>query len=423
MMGNVFNSKIGMMVDWLDGKIGMVVNKLPLPATAGMSLYFLDMQVGVVADDPDAEIGMMLYNPDTAIEGNAPAAASVDRFPGLQQQGGGRDKNEGKKLFKFHKTVFRLVAKITIRSEKTWIFTKISFCEIERDIEKLTATCTLVLPRNTKWHGEESIPVRHGDRVEIQLGYDDELSGVFTGYIRSVGVKTPVEIRCEDEMFTLKKTAAKKKTYAAASLSQLLGEQLPGTVPFKVFGEHSLGQYTVASDTVAQLLGSLQENGVSFFFRESVLHAGILFDHSEAIAGSKRKFFDGEGGNIISSDDLEWSYAEDMQLRIKASGTDAKGRKISVEVGDKDGEVRSFFKYNTTKETLEAEAARKLTEWKTSGLSGSFTTFGIKPVGLLDRISIAVDGCPEAVYPVTKNTVSYGDGGFRQTIGIKGKTS
>jgi hypothetical protein len=318
--------------------------------------------------------------------------------------------------------MLKLVAKVTIKSKKTWVFTKISSCEIERDVEKLTAVCTLVLPRNTKWHGEDSIPVKHGDRIDVQLGYDDELSVAFTGYIKSVGVKIPVEIHCEDGMFLLKKTEAKKKTYPSAKLQQLLGDQLPATVKYEVFGEHSLGQYTVASDTVAQLLGSLQENGITFFFKGEVLHAGIVFDHSDQ-AGAKRKFFDGIKGNIISSDDLVWSNVEDMTLRIKASGTDAKGKRIQVEVGDKDGEVRSFFKYNTTKETLEAEAKKKLIEWKVAGLSGSFTTFGVKPVELLESIRIAVDGCAPGNYRVIKNMVSYGDSGFRQTITIRGVKS
>jgi hypothetical protein len=227
-----------------------------------------------------------------------------------------------------------------------------------------------------------------------------------------------VEIVCEDEMFTLKKTAAKKKTYANASLSKLLGDQLPASVKFEVFGEHTLGQYTVASDTVAQLLGSLQENGISFFFQSGVLHAGLLFDHSSQLKGAKRKFLDGEGGNIISADDLEWSNADDMSLRIKASGTDAKGKKISVEVGDRDGELRSFFKYKTTKEELKAEATKKLTEWKVSGLSGSFTTFGVRPVELQDLIKLGISGCPAAVYAVTKNVINYSESGFRQTITI-----
>jgi hypothetical protein len=285
-------------------------------------------------------------------------------------------------------------------------------------VEKVTATCLLKLPRRTVWYGEAGVPVKRGDRISVSLGYDGNLHEVFTGYIKRVGISTPVELECEDEMFVLKNTPAKKKTYSNADLASLLEEQVSGRVPVKVFSRQSFGQYTVNSDTVAQALGELSENGFTFFFRDGVLYGGMVFDHSDAGAKQQR-FFEGEGGNIIDSSNLKWNSEDEVTLRIKASGTDKKGKKITVEVGDKEGELRSFFKYNTTKEELEAEAKKKLTEWKLSGLSGSFTTFGARPVWLFDRIRISTVEYPEDAYTVVKNVITYDSGGYRQEIEIK----
>jgi hypothetical protein len=287
-----------------------------------------------------------------------------------------------------------------------------------RDIETISATCTLTLPHNTEWYNSKTVPVERGDRIEVELGYDNELEKVFTGYIKTVSAKTPIEIGCDDEIYLLKNTPAKKKSYAVADVETLLREQLPGGVKFEVFKKQAFGKYSVNSDTVAQLLGDLQENGLTFYFRDGVLYAGMMFDHPAN--ARKQVFKDGEGGNIIDDSDLVWNNADSISLRIKASGTDSAGKKISVEVGDPDGEVRSYFKYNTTKAALEAEAKKKLTEWKIAGLSGSFTTFGAKPVWLLDNIKIQTGGHPAGTYRVTKNTLTFGTGGYRQEITIGG---
>jgi hypothetical protein len=313
--------------------------------------------------------------------------------------------------------MLELSAKITIKSEKTWVFSQIHSCEIERDIEKVTATCNLLLPRRTKWRNEAGIPVKRGDGIRVELGYDGKLHEVFTGYIKRVGVQTPIEIECEDEMFLLKNTAAKKKSYRNANLQTLLKDQLPAGIPSEVFSRQAFGQYAVNSDTVAQCLGELAENGFLFFFRGGTLYAGMVFDHSTA--GKRQVFREGEYGNITDSSDLTWNSADEITLQIKASGTDSKGKKIQVEVGDKEGEVRSFFKYNTTKAALEAEAKKKLTEWKVSGLSGSFTAFCARPVGLLERIKVSTMEHPAKDYTVVKNVISYGTDGLRQEVGIK----
>lgn len=49
--------------------------------------------------------------------------------------------------------MFRLTAKIEIRSAKTWVFDKVASVEITRDIETLTDTCVLQLPKKSEMAG------------------------------------------------------------------------------------------------------------------------------------------------------------------------------------------------------------------------------------------------------------------------------
>jgi hypothetical protein len=97
--------------------------------------------------------------------------------------------------------MFTLGAKITIKSKKTWIFKKINSCEIERDIDNITCKCKLTLPKKIKWADEKAIPVKRGDQISVELGYDDNLEKVFSGYITKITTKTPVVIECEDEIY------------------------------------------------------------------------------------------------------------------------------------------------------------------------------------------------------------------------------
>jgi hypothetical protein len=317
--------------------------------------------------------------------------------------------------------MFSLTAKIIIKSEKTWIFTKINSCEIERDIENVTAKCKLQLPKKTKWQDEQALPIKRGDHITVALGYDGNNEQVFTGYITKITNKTPVVIECQDEIYLLKNTKTNKKTYAKANLKTLLKEQCPKDMKIDVFSEQTFGKYVVNTDTVAQLLGDLHENGFLFFFKNGVLHGGMVFDYNEKLSGKKQVFKDGERGNIIDDSELIWEDADNISLKIKATGIDSNGKKIKVEVGNEDGEVRSFFKYNVTETQLEKEAKKRLTDWKISGFSGSFTTFGAKIVWLLDLIKIKTEEHPEGgVYKVKKNTITYSENGYRQNITIGG---
>lgn len=316
--------------------------------------------------------------------------------------------------------MYRLTADIEIKGAKTWRINKVTEVEVTRDTEKLTDECRITLPKKMRWDGEAQIPVGRGDAVVVRLGYDDALETVFTGYIRDVGFKTPVVLTCEDEMFKLKQLPAQKKAYRNVNLETLLKDQNIG-YKVKVMGEQSLGQYRVTADTVAALLGHLRENGVRSFFRmedgEPVLYCGVLFEKD----ASPSQVFS-TGVNIISDQSLEQQKAENMRLRIKAVSLMPDNKKIKVEVGDADGEHRTLHTYNKTGGELKAWAEQEIKRLKRDGLTGSFSTFGYKPVDKLDAIGIKIDGKKQGVYQVKKNVIKYGTGGYRQEITLGQRT-
>ena len=72
--------------------------------------------------------------------------------------------------------------------------------------------------------------------------------------------------------------------------------------------------------------------------------------------------------------------------------------------------------YNKTQAELKAWAEQELKRLKRDGLVGSFDTFGAVLVDKLDTIGVTIDGVKMGVYQVKKNVITYGSGGFRQSI-------
>lgn len=314
--------------------------------------------------------------------------------------------------------MYVLQSKIEIQGDKSWTVPFVTSVEITRDTEKLTDECKITLPKRIKWDGEAQIPVKRGDRVKVWTGYGDDLELSFVGYVRSVGIKTPIVLTCEDEMFQLKQKPCVKKAYKKANLETLLKDQ--GLEDVKVFGEQNLGQFRVTDDTVASLLGRLQESGIRSFYRyedgKAVLYCGVIFERD-----SQPSQVFATGVNIISDSSLEQQQAANIRLCIKAVSIMPNNKKIKVEVGDKDGERRTLHTYNKTESELKAWAEQEIKRLKVDGLTGSFTTFGYRLVDKLDAIGIKLDGNKMGVYQVKKNVIKYGTGGYRQeiTLGLR----
>lgn len=306
-------------------------------------------------------------------------------------------------------------AKIVIESSREWVFDKVTSVEITRDMEALTDTCVLRLPKKVKWQGESDMPVKRGDKVTVSLGYDDNLETAFTGFITTIGVKSPLEITCEDYMFVLKSQPAVKKSYLSATIEQVLADQNLG-IACKVFGEQHIGRYRVTANTVAELLGNLKDHGgIRSFIRYEngapVLYCGVLFEREK----TPRQVFS-TGKNIIDDGQLKVQSAADVKIKIKAVSLMPDNSKVRVEVGDSDGEIRTLHTFNRNEQDLKAWVEQELARLKRDGLTGSFTTFGGDLLDKLDNVGIKVDGERKGVYQVQKNVITYGVDGFRQSI-------
>ncbi|MDR2131023.1 MAG: hypothetical protein LBP56_07675 [Odoribacteraceae bacterium] len=318
--------------------------------------------------------------------------------------------------------MFRLTARIEIKGTRTWVFDRVASVEITRDIDTLTDTCVLALPKKVTWQGEALNPLRRGDEVTAWLGYDDELELAFRGHVTTIGLKAPVTIACEDYMYQLKSRPARKLAYANATLGRLLEDQRLG-IRHRVFGEQAIGPYRVTADTASGLLGDLKDHGGirSFILLEEgepVLYCGALFER----AVTRKQVF-ATGVNIIDDTRLEVQDAADVKIKVRAISLMPDNTRVKVEAGDADGQARTLHAFNKNERELRAWAEQELKRLKRDGLTGSFTTFGGSLVDKLDNVGIKIDGRRRGVYQVQKNVIRFSPEGFRQEITIGGRVA
>jgi hypothetical protein len=315
--------------------------------------------------------------------------------------------------------MLKLRSEITIEGDKTWQFTALHECIIVEDIATLTDTCEIKLPKKVQWEGSFQTngkpPVKRGDRITVKLGYDDDLQVRFTGYVRSVDAKIPVTIKCEDGMFLLKTQKAKPKAFKNASLKDILNHLLEGTkIKYELIDKDlKVGSWRITKPTVAEELQELKEKQMlSSYFRrignESVLYVGLAYP------GDNRKKIEIIYGKNLITEDFEYRDKSDIRARVEAQTFNAKHKKTTIEIGDKDGDVIKIRIDGISEAELKKYAQQALDRYKQSGFKGSFETFGQPEISKCDMIDITASDGNSGVYLVKKIEISFGQSGYRQ---------
>jgi len=303
-------------------------------------------------------------------------------------------------------------------------FRGVTEAQVESSWDNLTDTCTLVFPRRVAWKGralatgadpllERKMP------VTVRLGYDDQNTEVFRGYVRDISGEIPVRVECEDAMYLLKTgefTASYRNVTLGQLISDMIGENT--SVPYQVVADQPLGQLRVSKATPAKVLDFIRERYfVRSFFREGTLYVGLAY--VAALQRSRLIRFD---RNVISHN-LEFRQKDTVRLSLKAVIMKGDNTKEEVVIGERDGEQRTFHYYNISaadaKTRLEAEAERLIY----TGYRGSFTTFGSPDIRHGDVVDLSDPVYPDRAgrYLVKSVKTTFGTGGYRQEVELESK--
>lgn len=308
-------------------------------------------------------------------------------------------------------------------------------CEVEivSDIDSLTDTCRITLPRmhsmgdKTKVFdltkialGDDPI-LKRKDPVTVKFGYDGKLTPVFIGFVKNIKPGTPVTIECEDYMMLLKEQPVTKAFSSGTTLKQLLDAVLPSGIKYVAI-DVTIGDWRISKLSAARILEELKSKmGLFFYFRlikegnavTPVLYAGWAFNVDNRIE-DEFEF----GRNIIDASNLVYKRKEDIRLKLKVISISADNKKTEYEIGDEDGEVRTVHYYKLDTATMKARAEKDLERFKYTGYQGSFETFGEPSVRPCDIANITGDKYhPSGKYLIKKVTKRCGvSAGIKQTI-------
>lgn len=316
--------------------------------------------------------------------------------------------------------MLRPIVKITFTKEdrSTYEFDFCTSVDINSSYENFTDTATIVLPRKLSFEGKqifagENSIFKRGDEVKIELGYYPNLVTRFEGYVSFVGAGLPIEIKCEDKMFLLKKTTVKKYSKTSVSLKTLLTDILPSDVDFDCL-DVELGSFRISNATVSKILDTLKSDyGFYSYFVDGVLHVGLPSDASDTITEE----FPFEK-TVIDPDNLVYQLKEELFIKVVAISMQSDNSKKEVTIGDSDGSQRTYYTYNASDSALNEFANLKLNKDKYTGYSGSFTTFGEPVLRHGDVAKLTSTKLPErdGNYLAKGISIKFDMNGYRQEI-------
>ena len=302
-------------------------------------------------------------------------------------------------------------------------FDSVHSVEIERSIHQLGDKATIMIPVTSllTQAGETSTLVetakqfKVGDRVIVELGYDKDNKKEFVGYVKSINLRTPIEIVCEDEFYQLRKksTTLSGKTTLVDIVSKL------GLTAGRVEGL-SLRNFVCENMTYFEIISKLaQDYGLLMWFDlEGKFNATSI----GKVVGETVKYALRE--NVINDNSLQYRKKEDVKLKVDAICDKKDGTEIKATIGDDGGAYETIYFYNVEDESeLKTLAEQELQKRSYDGYDGEIETF-LQPYCRPCDIAEITDKTytdRSGSYLITGVRTTFGSGGGRRnvTIGIK----
>ena len=277
---------------------------------------------------------------------------------------------------------------------------------IESSWEMLTSTATIILPRNVKDFDKLNVKTifKKGDPVTIYLGYDEVLIEEFSGFISEVSADIPVKIKCDDWMYLLKKHPV-NVSMRSTSVPELIKMIVPPGIEVDV-ADINIGTKRWPNTTAAKILEELQEAHIYSYFKGKKLIVGKIYtdDDEEPVVLNFAQ-------NVVDNN-LQYKNKEDVIVKIFATSTLPKGRKLKVEYGDDFGQEQHLSYYNITVEAELLKLAKADYEkYKVEGFDGDVTIFGVPSVRHGMKAQVISDQYPDrkGLYFIKKVVKDYDD--------------
>lgn len=307
------------------------------------------------------------------------------------------------------------------KRRKELIIHMVSSVHVESSWKMLTDTAEIRLPRRIRNFnaGELKEILSAGDQVKIELGYDGNLFTEFEGYISLIGWGVPITVRCEDEMYNLKR---KTVSYSAKNikLKKLLSDVAKG-YEINTNYDAELGSVRYSSKTVAQIFDDIRKKtNLYCYFIGKTLHCGNVY--SEKAQTEKVRIVLEK--NAVSQDLNETSG----EFQVKVVSIGAAGKKLEASAGVEGSEVYNLT-YNEKGKSIKVEDLKKFAKdfyesLKKQKYRGGVELFGIPVIrhGLTIELKSEVTPEMNGSYYVEKVTKDFSDNAtYRQKLELGGR--
>lgn len=320
--------------------------------------------------------------------------------------------------------MFILSAKVTIGE---YVFLSINEVDITKSVEELADICVVKLPTRFKVRQNDQIKyteeaIKVGDKITVVLGYEDRYSGTeFVGYVSKVKPTIPMEIHCEDSIWLLRRKNV-TKAFGKTTIKNILQELVSNTdlLLSDKIPDIPVDKFIIQNANAAQVLQKLKEDySLTVFIEDGgKLYCGLQQANN---IGQVAKY--DLNYNLVSND-LEFKTEDDKKLKIRYTYIDNKNKKKQVEVGDPNGELRTFHTSTISDEKILKEmATAELGKLKYAGFEGSVTSF-LMPYATRGMAADIIDKehpNRNGKYFIKKVETNFGTSGARRKVTIGNK--
>jgi hypothetical protein len=261
--------------------------------------------------------------------------------------------------------------------------------EITRSVEQLSDTAIITLPGSVFNKALEiENKIKRGHSVVIKLGYNDELTTEFEGYIEAIETNDDsLTIKCEDGIYQLRKPVENIE-FTNPDVSDVLNYVLDqiGGYTLQCDYQFKYDKFTILNATAYGVVKKIQEETkANVYLKGTVLH--VHPQYKELFGEAAYSF-----QQNIESSELEYRRAEDRKTEVVVEGKGKDGKVIRETAGIKGGDTITI-KIDGVSDpaSLKVMAEEQLKTKSYTGYSGSFTGWLIPLCDAGYKVSISDD--------------------------------
>lgn len=307
-----------------------------------------------------------------------------------------------------------LNCRIEFEGARKWTLTNLVNIKIERNADSMMDWCEIELPSRLRWDCKRECPLQREDKVNIWLGYNDELELAFKGYVINIYNLERLKIFCGNEMYVKRYKPIEMGTLTTGKFIDY-AKKVSGESEIRIDESINLGTFYQRNRHFSTLLDDLKvKYGIKSFYvlveDRSVLCFGRL------INTNIRAVFDLEKNVVKNNLVLNRNIAQGIEINLIS--TDNRNKVIHILNGIGVCPYKKvYFRYrNLTENDLKDEMERLRKDYALRTYSGTITVFGGHLVEKYDLIGLKENGEKRGVYEVQKNVITFGLNGYRQII-------